>query len=142
MKVLRKILGVIVLLMTIFAAAGGAAAVLQKQGDMPQVAQLQPYLAKAVEAQWWLIGVCGAVAPSTLVTRWFRANRGRALGIAATPALLAAMPLPAVYMMRQGGLAPVYWLFAGMMLLLFAASALVRDHPPAGQASAVSKPPA
>ena len=27
--------------------------------------------------------ICGAVAPSTLVTRWFRANRGRALGIAA-----------------------------------------------------------
>lgn len=68
MKVLRKILGVIVLLMTVFAAVGGAAAALQKQGDMPQIAQLQPYLAKAVEAQWWLIGVCGAVALFWLVS--------------------------------------------------------------------------
>ena len=79
--------------------------------------------------------ICGLVAPSTLVTRWFRSNRGRALGIAATPALLAATPLPAVYMLRHFGIAPVYWLFAGLMLLLFAASALVMDHPPADQAS-------
>ena len=68
MKVLRKILGVIVLLMAILATAGGVMAALQKQGDMPQIAQLQPYLAKAVDAPWWLIGVSGAVALFWLVS--------------------------------------------------------------------------
>ena len=68
MKALRKILGVVVLAMMIAFAAAGVMAALQKQGDMPQIAQVQPYLSRAVEAQWWLIAMFGAVALFWLVS--------------------------------------------------------------------------
>lgn len=80
--------------------------------------------------------VCGAVAPSTLVARWFRSNRGRAMGIAATPALLALTPFPTLYILSHYGLTQVYWMFTGMMLLCLGATALVRDNPPAAPAAA------
>lgn len=81
------------------------------------------------------LSLCGAVAPPTLVTRWFRVNRGRALGIAATPALMAVMPLMTAFVLTKFGLAAVYWLFAAIMVGCFVISALVIDYPPTNKAT-------
>jgi hypothetical protein len=68
MKALRKVLGVVVLLMAVAFGAAGAMALMQQYGGAPQVARLQPYLAKAAELHGWLIAVCGAVALFWLVS--------------------------------------------------------------------------
>jgi MFS family permease len=75
------------------------------------------------------LSVCGVVGPSTLVTRWFRVNRGRALGLATTPALMAATPLLTAAVVASYGLSSAYWMLAGLMLLCLAATALAVDYP-------------
>jgi MFS family permease len=75
------------------------------------------------------LSVCGVVAPSTLVTRWFQVRRGRALGFATTPALMAATPLLATFVLNQLGLTAAYGLLSGLMLICLAASLLAIDHP-------------
>lgn len=68
MKALRKILGVVVLLLTILFAATGAAWALHKGGAMPPVAMLEPHLAALNDAAWWLVAVCGAAALFFLIS--------------------------------------------------------------------------
>jgi hypothetical protein len=68
MKVLRKILGVIVLLLAIVFAASAAAWAMHKHGDMPAVAQLEPHLAAVNDAAWWLVAVCAAAALFFLIS--------------------------------------------------------------------------
>lgn len=75
------------------------------------------------------LSVCGVVAPPTLVTRWFQVNRGRALGLATTPALMAATPLLTTLVLRDFGLAAAYWLLAAMMVACLVVSAFAVDHP-------------
>lgn len=79
--------------------------------------------------------ICGVVAPSTLVTRWFQVHRGRALGLVSTPALMAATPLLTAFVLSDFGLGAAYWLLAALMLLSLAASAFVVDYPPQPQSS-------
>jgi hypothetical protein len=68
MKVLRKILGVIVLLLAIVFAASAVAWAMHKHGDMPPVAMLEPHLAQLQDAAWWLVAVCGAAALFFLIS--------------------------------------------------------------------------
>jgi len=75
------------------------------------------------------LSVCGVVAPSTLVTRWFQVRRGRALGLATTPALMAATPLLATSVLNRFGLTAAYGVLSGLMLICLAASFLAVDYP-------------
>jgi MFS family permease len=75
------------------------------------------------------LSICGVVGPTTLVTRWFAVNRGRALGLATTPALMAATPLLVTFVLNGFGLAAAYWLLAGIMLACLAACFFAIDFP-------------
>lgn len=75
------------------------------------------------------LSICGVVGPSTLVTRWFRVHRGRALGMATTPALMAATPLLITFILADFGLATAYGLLSLFMLAGFAASFFAIDYP-------------
>jgi hypothetical protein len=68
MKVLRKILGVAVLLLAVLFAATAAAWALHKHGDMPTVAMLEPHLAQLNDGAWWLVAVCGAAGLFFLIS--------------------------------------------------------------------------
>lgn len=77
-------------------------------------------------------GMCllGTMLPSTLVTRWYNVNRGRALGIVNMPLLSAGIsPVVALVLIRYGFTA-TYMMLAGLMLLLLPALLLVVDYPP------------
>jgi MFS family permease len=68
--------------------------------------------------------------PTTLVTRWFDAGRGRALGFVNMPLLAAFMPPLLALVMAHHGLSAVYALMAGMGALLLIVALFVVDHPP------------
>jgi hypothetical protein len=68
MKALRKVLGVVVLLLAMLFAASAVAWGLHKQGSMPVVAQLEPHLAAVHDAAWWLVAVCAAAALFYLIS--------------------------------------------------------------------------
>ena len=68
MKALRKILGVVVLLLAILFAATAAAWALHKGGAMQPVAMLEPHLAAVSGSPWWLVAVCGAAALFFLIS--------------------------------------------------------------------------
>jgi MFS family permease len=76
------------------------------------------------------VAIVGTVMPSTLVTRWFATNRGRALGLVHIPIMLAIMPLAASFVLRAYGLTTVYLLLAGLMALLILPFLFVVDRPP------------
>ena len=80
------------------------------------------------------LSVCGVVAPSTLITRWFQVNRGRALGLATTPALMTATPLLTTLVLRDFGLGTAYALLSASMLICFVASMFAVDYPVAHRA--------
>lgn len=80
--------------------------------------------------------ICGVVGPSALVTRWFRVNCGRALGLATTPALMAATPLLTMFVLKNSGLASAYWMLSGLMVVSVVASLFVVDYPPQDPAAA------
>jgi MFS family permease len=73
--------------------------------------------------------LCGVVGPGTLVTRWFAAGRGRALGLVHIPIVVALMPLLATFVLHQQGLSTVYIMLAVLMGLNLIAQAFVVDHP-------------
>jgi MFS family permease len=84
--------------------------------------------------------------PATLVTRWFSAQRGRALGVVNMPLLAAAMPPVLAWVITHHGLNATYALMGAMGALLFIISLFVIDHPPAsgepaGQAAAAATAP-
>jgi cyanate permease len=85
--------------------------------------------------------ICGVVAPTTLVTRWFHINCGRALGLATTPALMAATPLLVTFVLKNFGLGAAYGLLAGLMLVCAVASFFAVDRPERTHANAETVDP-
>jgi MFS family permease len=77
-------------------------------------------------------GLCltATVLPPTLVTRWYAANRGRALGLITMPIAIAIMPPVAALMLRGYGLSATYGLMALFMALLLVPLYFVIDYPP------------
>jgi MFS family permease len=69
--------------------------------------------------------------PTTLVTRWFDAQRGRALGFVNMPLLAALMPPLLAYVMTRHGLSATYAVMAALGGLLLLVSFFVIDRPPA-----------
>lgn len=88
-----------------------------------------------------LIGPAMAVSivvPATLVTRWFTANAGKALGIVTTQLIVAFVPLTANWTVHAYGLPVTYGVLASLLVLTAIANLFVIDHPPglAGPAAA------
>jgi MFS family permease len=76
------------------------------------------------------IGLAGSVLPMTLITRWYRVNQGRALGLMNMPLAPAILPLAAAMALRAFGLTATYGLLAALMALLVLPLLLVVDFPP------------
>lgn len=72
----------------------------------------------------------GAVLPPTLVTRWFVAHRGRALGIVCAPVIVAVVPLGATWSLQGLGLGTTYALLAGLSAVSLVANLFIVDRPP------------
>lgn len=78
-------------------------------------------------------GMClaGVVLPSTLVTRWFMVNRGRALGLTHVPVAIVVVPVLTSWVLQHYGASATYLTLAaitGCVILPFALLAV--DHPP------------
>jgi MFS family permease len=71
----------------------------------------------------------GVVLPGTLVTRWFTAHRGAALGVMSTAAVIVIMPPLANFMLAAHGLTATYLMLAGMAGISVIANLFVIDHP-------------
>ena len=72
----------------------------------------------------------GAVLPATLVTRWYRVNRGRALGIVCAPIVIALIPLVSTWMLQSHGLSAAYVMLGALSLVTLIANFFIVDHPP------------
>ncbi|TAK99483.1 MAG: MFS transporter [Rhodospirillaceae bacterium] len=77
-------------------------------------------------------GLClsATILPSTLVTRWFNVNRGRALGIVNMPILAVGLPPLAALVLRDHGLSTTYYMLATLMVVLLVPLLFVVDYPP------------
>jgi MFS family permease len=78
------------------------------------------------------------VMPSTLVTRWYNVNRGRALGVVHMPIVPGAMPLLVNAALRNFGLSATYWLLAAVIAVSLVPMLFAIDFPP-GSARAGDK---
>lgn len=76
----------------------------------------------------------GSIMPSTIVTRWFSANRGKALGLVNIPLVFTIMPLAATRAVHSYGLPATYLMLAGLAVVTLVANLLIADPPPAGRA--------
>jgi MFS family permease len=85
----------------------------------------------------------GVVMPGTLVTRWFSANRGKALGFISTAVIIVVMPEIATWVLQHHGLPATYLTLAGLSAVTVAATLFVIDRPPsaAGAAADVVQSP-
>ena len=72
----------------------------------------------------------GAVLPATLVTRWFKVNRGRALGVVCAPIVITLVPLASTWMLQSHGLSATYVTLCALSLMSFMANFFIIDHPP------------
>jgi MFS family permease len=72
----------------------------------------------------------GAILPATLVTRWYTAHRGRALGIVYTPIVIALMPPAATWVLQSYGLSATYAMLAILSVVTVICALFVVDHPP------------
>lgn len=70
------------------------------------------------------------VLPSTLITRWYRVNRGRALGLVSMPIAPTVVPLAVTLALRHFGLSTTYCLLAAVTALLLVPLLFVIDFPP------------
>jgi predicted MFS family arabinose efflux permease len=92
-------------------------------------------------------GLCllATVTPATLVTRWFDAGRGRALGIVHMPLAVALVPILVAVVLRSYGLSATYLVMAAGSALLILPLLFVVDFPPtvreAGAAADAAPPP-
>lgn len=78
--------------------------------------------------------VCGAVAPATLVTRWFGGKSGLTLGIVHLPLIVIAMPVTANYLNETYGAQVTYVALASLLaLILVPLTFFITDHPPGGE---------
>jgi MFS family permease len=72
----------------------------------------------------------GAVLPATLVTRWYKFNRGRALGIVCAPIVIALVPLVSNWILQSYGLTAAYATLAALSVVTLIANFFVIDRPP------------
>jgi MFS family permease len=85
------------------------------------------------------------VLPTTLMTRWYAVNRGRALGFITMPLGVALTPLIAAFVLKTYGLSATYCLLAVFLALLLVPLFLIVDYPPVkvdsnGEAAATEAP--
>jgi MFS family permease len=78
----------------------------------------------------------GVVLPATLVTRWYKVNRGRTLGIVCAPIVIALVPLASTWMLQSHGLAATYAFLATLSAVSLIANFFVIDRPPASDSAA------
>ncbi len=70
------------------------------------------------------------VLPTTLVSRWYNVNRGRALGLVTMPIVAMMVPLVASMALRTFGLSATYFLLAAAVALTLLPLMFVIDYPP------------
>ncbi len=70
------------------------------------------------------------VVPAVLVTRWFNAHRGRALGILHMPIMAVITPLIVVRLLDRYGLPTDYLFLAALCTIIVIPSLFIIDHPP------------
>jgi MFS family permease len=85
------------------------------------------------------IALAGALPASLLAGGWYPERRGRAVGLANMPVLVALVPLAGAAMIAAQGLEAFYLLLAGLHLPAIVAVAGVRE-PPAGRPSDTRMP--
>jgi len=73
----------------------------------------------------------GVILPGTLVTRWFTQNRGKALGVVTTPAVIGGIPLLVTWVLQSHGLPASYMTLAALSGLSVIANLFIMDRPPA-----------
>ena len=76
------------------------------------------------------LALASTILPSTLVTRWYDVNRGRALGFVSMPIIAGIFPMATAVALRAFGLSGTYASLAIIMTLLLAPLWFVIDHPP------------
>jgi MFS family permease len=76
------------------------------------------------------IALTGTVLPPALITRWYNVNRGRAMGLATMPIIMAVMAPLAAIVLKNYGMSAAYWVLAGIIALLMIPLCFVVDHPP------------
>lgn len=74
------------------------------------------------------------VMPNTLVTRWYTANRGKALGFVCTPVVVALVPLLTAWVLQARGLRATELVLAGLSLVTVAANLFIAERPPGAAA--------
>lgn len=72
--------------------------------------------------------ICGGVLPAVIVTRWFDNGRGKALGFAHTPIILAIFPVVMAQVLANAGVEAAYYTAAGAAGLLFLCGMFVQDR--------------
>jgi MFS family permease len=73
----------------------------------------------------------GVVLPSTLVTRWFDAGRGRVLGLVHMPIFIGIVPVLSSILLARYGAVATYTVFAVLIALtLIPLSLTIVDYPP------------
>jgi MFS family permease len=72
----------------------------------------------------------GVVMPGTLVTRWFSANRGKALGFISTAVIIVVMPEIATWVLQHHGLPATYLTLAGLSAVTVISNLFIIDRPP------------
>jgi MFS family permease len=71
------------------------------------------------------------VLPSTLVTRWFDAGRGKVLGLVHVPVVISIVPLVTSLCLARYGVPVIYAAFAVLIaVILVPLAMMVIDHPP------------
>lgn len=85
-------------------------------------------------------GLLGIVAPTTLVSRWFVASRGRILGFVTAPVFMLAAPLVVAYLLPAYGLRSAFLTIAIVYLILTPLMFFVIDKPAEAFATAASDP--
>lgn len=93
-----------------------------------------------ISALWQLIatfalligpGACmlGMIPASTIVSRWFERDRGKALAITNMPAFMLIVPPVAAWLVARGGTVQLYWALAGAFALLLPVLCLLVERP-------------
>ena len=82
----------------------------------------------------------GAVLPATLVTRWYRVNRGRALGIVCAPIVITLVPLVSTWMLQSYGLSAAYVTLGALSMVSLIANFFIVDRPPTADSTSTAAP--
>lgn len=72
--------------------------------------------------------ICGGVLPAVIVTRWLDSGRGKALGLAHTPIILALFPVMMAQVLASAGVEAAYYTAAGAAALLFLCGLFLQDR--------------